>query len=153
MKTILTAALVAVLCVAAGCARNEEIYSVSFRSVSGMELASGSISVEGPLPLVGLVRGRYKLQLNHVNPSTKEIAMFNELFNGKGSGRVEWTVGAPKSGTSSLFDFMPGFTDANIVARASPTGKGSWRGRWYYSASGGGHEGGGFSIALSMARK
>lgn len=147
MKKLLTAALAALLAIAAGCARNEEFYGVSFRSANGAELASGVIAIEGPLPLVGVVHGRYRLQLNHVPPSSKEITIFNELFSNKASGRVEWTVGAPKSGTSSLFDFMPGFTDENIVARASPTMKGSWRGRWYYSVSSGGHDGGGFSVS------
>ena len=148
MKPVLTACLAAILAVATGCKQYEEVYGISFRSANAMELANGTISLSGPLPASGTIRGWYKLQLKHVQSSSKEVEIFNQLFTGKESGRVEWLVGQPKSGvTTSNFDFMPGSVDANIVAHAAPTIKGYWKGRWAYALFNGGREGGGFDVA------
>lgn len=151
MKAILSLALVAILAVAAGCSRYEEVYSVSFRSIGGTELANGTLVLSSPLPASGTIRGHYRLQLKRVSSTGKEVEAFDQLFTGKETGQVEWTVSTSRSGTlSSGFDFMPGTVDANIVARASPTVKGYWKGRWTYSIFAGFtgvHEGGGFDVA------
>ena len=148
MKATLAAALAATLAIAMGCKQYEEVYAISFRNSGGAELANGTITLSGPVPATGLIRGRYKLQLGHVLPTSKETEVFYKLFNGKESGRVEWTVGTPRAGvSSSTFDFMPGFADANIVANTVPTLKGRWRGRWSYAIFMGGREGGSFEVA------
>jgi len=147
MKPVVAAALAAALALASGCAQYQEAYAVTFRSSSGLELASGTITLSSPLPTSGMTRGWYSLQLKRVPPANKETEAFFKLFTGKESGRVEWTVGAPRAGVSSCtFDFMPGFVDATIVAHASPTVKGHWRGRWAYALFPGGREGGSFEI-------
>jgi len=148
MKPVLAVALAAALAAASGCARYDEVYDISFRNISGLELASGTVAISGPLPVIGMTRGWYKLQLRRVPTASKETEIFFQLFTGKESGRVEWTVGAPRAGVSSCtFDFMPGFVDATIVAHASPTVKGHWRGRWAYALFPGGREGGSFEVA------
>jgi hypothetical protein len=148
MRAILAFALAVTLAMAWGCKQYEEVYAVSFRNGGGYELASGTIALSGPVPAAGLVRGRYRLEMRHVQSAGKETEVFYQLFNGKESGRVEWTVGAPKGGvSSSTFDFMPGFSDSNIIAYATPTLKGRWRGRWSYALFTGGREGGSFEVA------
>ena len=153
MRSAPLAALALVLAIAAGCARPEEVYAISFRSNTGMDLAAGTIELPVALPTSGPTRGWYKLQLKHVQSANNEVKIFYQLFDGKESGRMEWTVGTPRSGTSaSTFDFMPGFVDANIIAHASPTAKGYWRGRWSYSLFPGGHEGGSFNVSQVSAQ-
>jgi hypothetical protein len=148
IKAITAAALAVTLAIAAGCKQYEEVYAVSFRNGSGAELAAGTISLSGPVPAAGLIRGRYKLQLTHVQSTTKETEVFYQLFGGKESGRIEWTVGAQKAGvSSSTFDFMPGSADANVIAYAMPTLKGHWRGRWSYALFTSGREGGSFEVS------
>jgi|GEM_PF-3793968 len=148
MKAILAAASAAILAIAVGCKQYEEVYAISFRNSGGSELANGTITLSDPVPTTGLIRGRYKLQLKHVQSNSKETEVFYQLFSGKESGRVEWTVGMPRAGVSSSnFDFMPGFTNANIVANTIPTLKGRWRGRWSYAILMGGREGGSFEVA------
>jgi hypothetical protein len=148
MKFTFALALVAVAALAAGCRQYEEVYSVSFRNRSGAELAAGTIALTSPLPSAGTARGWYNLQLRNVQVTNKEMEIFYQLFHGRDSGSVEWTVGAPRMGSSpSSFDFMPGFVDANIVAHASPVARGVWRGRWSYSVFAGTREGGSFDVA------
>jgi len=147
MRSILASAAVVVLAIAAGCRQYDEVYSVSFRSNTGAELAQGSISLTSPLPASGSIRGRYDLQMRTVPVNRKEIEIFYELFHGKESGGVDWTVRTPRMGVSpSSFDFMPGFVDANILANASPVARGHWRGRWSYSIFAGTMEGGSFEV-------
>ena len=147
MKPVVAAALAAALALASGCAQYKEVYAVTFRSNTGLELASGTISLWDPLPTSGVTHGWYSLQLKRVPPGNKEAEIFFKLFTGKESGRVEWTVGAPRAGVSACtFDFMPGFVDATIVAHASPTVTAHWRGKWAYALFPGGREGGGFEI-------
>jgi hypothetical protein len=149
MRIFPIAALAAVVSLAAGCTQNEDVYSVSFRSRGGQELAAGHIMLASPLPVAGTIRGRYDLQLRHVSSTSRDVTVFNQLFTGRESGRLEWTVSPPRMGVSpSYVDFMPGFVDANIVANASPTVKGYWRGRWSFSLTTGSGEGGGFDIGI-----
>ncbi|HXQ80663.1 MAG TPA: hypothetical protein VN775_05090 [Opitutaceae bacterium] len=148
MKPLLALAAVAIVAIAAGCRQYEEVYSVTFRSNAGAELAGGSISLTKPLPASGSTRGWYNLQMRSVSVNKKEIEIFYQLFHGRESGVVDWTVENPRMGTSpSSLDFMPGFVDANIVARATPVARGYWRGRWSYSVFAGTREGGSFEIA------
>ena len=121
---------------------------MSFRTKNGVELATGNISLTSPLPATGTMRGWYTLQLRNVQITSKEMEIFFQLFHGRESGSVEWTVGAPRMGSApSSFDFMPGFVDSNIIAHASPVGRGAWRGRWSYSIFAGSREGGSFDVA------
>ncbi len=147
MKYAPALALAAILASATGCKQYEEVYSVSFRTNSGAELAAGTITLPDPLPATGMIRGWYTLQMKSVPSSNKEVEIFYQLFHHKESGRVEWTVGAPRMGAApSNFDFMPGYVDANIIAHASPVLKGYWKGRWSYSTFTGSREGGGLEI-------
>jgi hypothetical protein len=147
MKYASGLALAAILATTTGCKQYEEVYSVSFRTNTSAELASGDITLTSPLPAAGMIRGWYTLQLKPVASSNKEVEIFYQLFHHKESGRVEWTVSAPRMGTAqSSFDFMPGLVDANIVARASPVLKGFWKGRWSYSVFSGSREGGNIEI-------
>jgi hypothetical protein len=147
MKFAPALALAVILASATGCKQYEEVYSVSFRTNNGAELAGGDITLSSPLPAAGMIHGWYTLQLKSVASSSKEVEIFYQLFHHKESGRVEWTVSAPRMGVArSSFDFMPGFVDANIIARASPVLKGYWKGRWSYSVFSGSREGGGIEI-------
>ena len=147
MKFAPALALVALLASSPGCKQYEEVYSVWFRNNRGVELAGGDITLSSPLPATGMIRGWYTLQMRSVPSGSKEVEIFYELFHHKESGRVEWTVGAPRMGASqSSFDFMPGFVDANIVARASLVLRGYWKGRWFYSVFSGSREGGSIEI-------
>src|ERR1035441_6874010 len=98
MKFAPALALVALLASSPGCKQYEEVYSVSFRNNRGVELAGGDITLSSPLPATGMIRGWYTLQIRSVPSGSKEVEIFYELFHHKESGRVEWTVGAPRMG-------------------------------------------------------
>jgi hypothetical protein len=153
MRAAAAAALVLLVLAATGCVRYVETYSVSFRSRNGLELASGNIMLSSPLPASGTILGYYKIQLKNALPTTKDIELFNQLFKGRETGRVEWVLGS-MGATPSKFDFMPQNSDSNIIGKAMQVAKGYWRGRWSSVLFTGVYEGGEIDIArINIARK
>jgi hypothetical protein len=147
MKTLVMAALALVLATATGCVRYVEFYTVSFRSKGGSELARGTISLSSALPTSGTVLGWYKLDMRQVQPSSKEIELFYQVFKGKDSGRVEWDIPKNTGSAPAKFDFMPTTYDNNVIARGSQMARGYWKGIWSCVLFTGVYEGGVMEIS------
>jgi hypothetical protein len=147
-RSAVVGALVALaVSVGPGCVRYVQTYSLTFRSATGVELASGEVNLSSPLPAEGEIRGWYKLQMRSPLVQTKDTQTFFQLFKGHETGHVDWTIPAQARGPAKL-DFMPTESDANVVGSVRQLARGYWGGKWSYVLFTGVYEGGSCSLSL-----
>ncbi len=141
------AALALVLAGAPGCVRYVQTYALTFRSLSGVELAVGEVYLSSPLPADGEIRAWYKLQMRSPLVQSKDVQTFYQLFKGHESGRVDWSIPPLARGPAKL-EFMPTESDANVLATVRQLARGYWGGRWSSVLFTGTYDGGSCYLSL-----
>ena len=145
-RFLVGAALGLVLLGLTGCVRYVETYSVTFRSRTGLQLASGDIELTEPLPASGEIRAHFSLTMRSVLAPDRDMQAFFQTFKGSRSGRLDWVLGTP-GGVPSKIDFLPMAVEFDVVATVYQRARGYWSGRWRYNNLTGSYDGGAIDIS------
>ena len=145
MKKLLLILVVTVVTLC-GCQKSAETYSISFRSKSGIILATGTVRLKAPLPASGRIDASYQIKLIASASTEQEAENLNRALRDRTEGTVVWNIQPDQPKWHYTFSFTPGHPELDIVASTPQLTQNLVKGEWRYALGTGSRLGGVFEL-------